>query len=274
MDFHEQHLAELNSAKQQETAASEAKYRAVANSSPQIVFVVSNRRGLTFCNSQWTTFSGQAEQEALYNGFLEYVHPDDVIKCKLPDIGEDGSTNVPTSIPTEHSRHNSQHSSSSDDSSETDGTVTSPGSTPEKMDMPQAKLSKLASTGILKVVKDADGRASYSTEVRLRNKDGEYRWHLVRILLEKALAEDSAEESWYGTATDINDHKLLEQTLKETMDAKTRFLSNMSHEIRTPLNGISGMVNFLQDSLLNAEQLELVNIINSSTASLQSTQAL
>ena len=58
------------------------------------------------------------------------------------------------------------------------------------------------------------------------------------------------------------------------MDAKTRFLSNMSHEIRTPLNGISGMVNFLQDSLLNAEQLELVNIINSSTASLQSTQAL
>ncbi|KAF2996490.1 hypothetical protein E8E13_005238 [Curvularia kusanoi] len=268
MDFHEQHLAELNSAKQQETAASEAKYRALANSSPQIVFVVSNRRGLTFCNSQWTTFSGQAEQEALFNGFLEYVHPDDVIKCKLPDIGEDGSTNVPTSVPTVHSRQNSQNSSSSDDSSETDGTVTSPGSTPEKMDMPQAKLSKLASTGILKVVKDADGRASYSTEVRLRNKDGEYRWHLVRILLEKALAEDSAEESWYGTATDINDHKLLEQTLKETMDAKTRFLSNMSHEIRTPLNGISGMVNFLQDSPLNAEQLEHVNIINSSTSSL------
>lgn len=268
MDFHEQHLAELNSARQQETAASEAKYRALANSSPQIVFVVSNRRGLTFCNSQWTTFSGQAEQDALVSGFLEYVHPDDVVKCKLPDIGEDGSTNVPTSIPPEHSRHSSHNSSSSDDSSETDNTVTSPGSTPEKMDMPQAKLSKLASTGILKVAKDADGRASYSTEVRLRSKDGEYRWYLVRILLEKALADDSAEESWYGTATDINDHKLLEQTLKETMDAKTRFLSNMSHEIRTPLNGISGMVNFLQDSPLNAEQLEHVNIINSSTSSL------
>ncbi|KAF1930315.1 uncharacterized protein M421DRAFT_3392 [Didymella exigua CBS 183.55] len=268
MDFHEQHLAELNSARQQETAASEAKYRALANSSPQIVFVVSNRRGLTFCNSQWTTFSGQGEKDALVNGFLEYVHPDDIIKCKLPDIGEDGSTNVPISVPPEHSRHNSQNSSSSDDSSETDRTVTSPGSMADKMDMPQAKLSKLASTGILKVAKDADGRASYSTEVRLRNKDGEYRWHLVRILLEKELAEDVAEESWYGTATDINDHKLLEQTLKETMDAKTRFLSNMSHEIRTPLNGISGMVNFLQDSPLNAEQLEHVNIINASTASL------
>jgi PAS domain S-box-containing protein len=267
MDFHEQHLAELNSAKQQETAASEAKYRALANSSPQVVFVVSNKRGLTFCNLQWITYSGQSETQALANGFLEHVHPDDVIKCKLPEVNEDGVTNVPTSMPADDGRHDSM--SSSDDSSETERTITSPGgSSPDRIDLPQAKLSKLASTGILRVTKDVNGRASYSTEVRLRNKDGDYRWHLVRILLEKALAEDSEEETWYGTATDINDHKLLEQTLKETMDSKSKFLSNMSHEIRTPLNGISGMVNFLLDSILNAEQLEHVNIIKSSTDSL------
>ncbi|CAN9449083.1 unnamed protein product [Alternaria alternata] len=266
MDFHEQHTAELNSARQQETAASEAKYRALANSSPQIVFVVSDRRGLTFCNSQWTAFSGQTEVQALGNGFLEHVHPDDVIKCKLPELDEDGVANVPTSMPADHGR---TESNSSDASSETERTITSPGgSTPDRMDMPQAKLSKLASTGILRVAKDAHGRASYSTEVRLRNKDGEYRWHLVRILLEKSLSEDGDEETWYGTATDINDHKLLEQTLKETMDAKSKFLSNMSHEIRTPLNGISGMVNFLLDSTLNSEQLEHVNIIKASTDSL------
>lgn len=267
MDFHDQHLAEINSAKQQETAASEEKYRALANSSPQIVFVVSNRRGLTFCNSQWITYSGQLETQALVSGFLEHVHPEDVIKCKLPDINENGATNVPTSLPADHGRKDS--SSSSDASSETERIVTSPlTSSPDRLDMPQAKLSKLASTGILRIAKDADGRSSYSTEVRLRNKDGDYRWHLVRILLEKSLAEDSNEETWYGTATDINDHKLLEQTLKETMDAKSKFLSNMSHEIRTPLNGISGMVNFLLDSTLNSEQLEHVNIIKSSTDSL------
>ncbi|PSN64306.1 hypothetical protein BS50DRAFT_453194, partial [Corynespora cassiicola Philippines] len=268
MDVHEQHIAELNSARQQETAASEAKYKALANSSPQVVFVVSNRRGLTFCNSQWIAYSGQSEALAHGTGFLEHVHPDDVIKCKLPEMSEDGlaATNVPTSLPSDHER---KGSSSSEDSSETEKTVTSPGSSySDRMDMPQAKLSKLASTGILRVTRDAYGRASYSTEVRLRNKTGEYRWHLVRILLEKSLAEDSSEETWYGTATDINDHKLLEQTLKETMDAKTRFLSNMSHEIRTPLNGISGMVNFLLDSPLNAEQLEHVNIIKASTDSL------
>lgn len=269
MDFHEQHLAELNAARQQETAASEAKYRALANSSPQVVFVVSNRRGLTFCNSQWETYSGQTEAQAHGNGFLEHVHPEDVIKCKLPEMNEDGSaaTNVPTSLPTQHARRDS--SPSEDSPSESGNTIASPSSSsPDRMDIPQAKLSKLASTGILRITKDAYGRASYSTEVRLRNKDGEYRWHLVRILLEKSLAEDSNEETWYGTATDINDHKLLEQTLKETMDAKTRFLSNMSHEIRTPLNGVSGMVNFLLDSPLNTEQLEHVNIIKASTDSL------
>jgi PAS domain S-box-containing protein len=269
MDFHDQHLAELNSARQQETAASEAKYRALANSSPQVVFVVSNRRGLTFCNSQWITYSGQTEAQAHVNGFLEHVHPDDVVKCKLPEMGEDGSmpTNVPTSMPPDHVRKDS--SSSSEASSETERGLGSPGGlSPDRMEMPQAKLSKLASTGILKVTKDAHGRPSYSTEVRLRSKEGEYRWHLVRVLLEKSLADDSEEETWYGTATDINDHKLLEQTLKETMDAKTRFLSNMSHEIRTPLNGISGMVNFLLDSPLISEQLEHVNIIKASTDSL------
>ncbi|KAF2203061.1 hypothetical protein GQ43DRAFT_288566 [Delitschia confertaspora ATCC 74209] len=269
MDIHDQQLAEANSARQQETAASEAKYRALANSSPQVVFVVSNRRGLTFCNSQWVTYSGQSEAQARGNGFLENVHPDDVIKCKLPEMNEDGSAplNVPTSLPPDHPP---PESLSSDDSSETERVVTSPGGSSPGMDMPQAKLSKLASTGILKVTKDADGRASYSTEVRLRNRDGEYRWHLVRVLMVKSLAsgEDEDEETWYGTATDINDHKLLEQTLKETMDAKSRFLSNMSHEIRTPLNGISGMVNFLLDSPLNTEQLEHVHIIKASTDSL------
>jgi len=136
------------------------------------------------------------------------------------------------------------------------------------MELPQAKLSKLAGEGILKVTKDADGRPSYSTEVRLRSKDGNYRWHLVRILLEDTvLSNDNEEETWYGTCTDINDHKLLEQTLKETMDAKSRFLSNMSHEIRTPLNGITGMVNFLLDSTLSR------NKWNMSTSSVTAPKA-
>jgi PAS domain S-box-containing protein len=269
MDIHEQHLAEINAARQQETAASEAKYRTLANSSPQIVFAVTRTRGVTFCNSQWTKYSGQTEAEATGLGFMDFVHPNDLSKCRLPSLNQDGSpiVDVPTSLPPE----SKDSKSGSEDSSDSTKTVTSPGSlSPEAIQMPQAKLYKLASTGILKVGRDQDGRPSYSTEVRLRSKEGDYRWHLVRVLLSEPVRKDgSEEETWYGTCTDINDHKLLEQTLKDTMDAKSRFLSNMSHEIRTPLNGITGMVNFLIDSNLSPEQMEHVNIIRNSTEGLR-----
>ena len=270
MDFHEQHIAEVNSARQHETAASEAKYRALANSSPQIVFAVSKVKGVIFCNTQWVHFSGQSEAHALGVGFMDHVHPDDLAKCRLPTFeeGTDIANNVPQSMPPDLLRNPSATSSSG--SSETEKGHSSPDSTPMGAQLPQRKLSELATTGILKASRDADGRPSYSTEVRLKSKDGEYRWHLVRVLLAEPLGQhDTDEETWYGTCTDINDHKMLERDLKETMDEKSRFLSNMSHEIRTPLNGITGMVNFLIDSSLTTEQLEHVNIIRSSTEGLR-----
>lgn len=272
MDFHEQHLAELNSARQQETAASEAKYRALANSSPQVVFTVNKTKGITFCNSHWLSYSGQTVIQALGLGFMEHVHPEDIVKCRLPAFDDDGDqpTNVPTTMPAEPKRTQSVslHSSSGGTPDTERGPTSPQHSSPTQL--PQAKLSQLASTGILKVSRDADGRPSYSTEVRLRSKDGEYRWHLVRIVLADSDAQfEGGEETWYGTCTDINDHKALERDLKETMDEKSRFLSNMSHEIRTPLNGITGMVNFLIDSSLSAEQMEHVNIIRASTEGLR-----
>ncbi|KAK4548918.1 hypothetical protein LTR36_008691 [Oleoguttula mirabilis] len=270
MDFHEQHLAELNAARQQETAASEAKYRALANSSPQIVFAVS-KNGVTFCNSQWLHFSGQTEAQALGVGFMNHVHPDDLAKCRLPTFDDESKqpTNVPTSMSTDSKRAYSTSDASSGSSETERGNGSE--SSPVAAQMPQRKLSGLTSTGILRVARDADGRPSYSTEVRLKSKDGGFRWHLVRVLLAEPLLQQSVneEETWYGTCTDINDHKTLERDLKATMDEKSRFLSNMSHEIRTPLNGITGMVNFLIDSSLTSEQMEHVNIIRASTEGLR-----
>ncbi len=268
MDIHDQHIAEMNLARQQETAASEAKYRNLANSSPQIVFAVNRDKGLTFCNTQWLYYSGQTEADALGLGFMNYVHPDDIGRCKLPDF--DGDDTKPTNVPTSNLPDPHLDRTVSEDSHVSSNTVTSESnSSSSTLQMPQAKLSELADTGILRASKDADGRPSYSTEVRLLSKEGQYRWHLVRVLLSEPGLRAEGEETWYGTCTDINDHKMLEQTLKETMDAKSRFLSNMSHEIRTPLNGITGMVNFLIDSNLSAEQMEHVNIIRASTEGLR-----
>jgi signal transduction histidine kinase/CheY-like chemotaxis protein/ligand-binding sensor domain-containing protein len=46
--------------------------------------------------------------------------------------------------------------------------------------------------------------------------------------------------------------------------AKSAFLATMSHEIRTPMNGVMGMASLLAGTSLNTEQVEYVNIINTS----------
>ncbi|CAG8517827.1 5440_t:CDS:10, partial [Ambispora leptoticha] len=119
---------------------------------------------------------------------------------------------------------------------------------------------------------DSHGEVRHQEEVRLMSSDGTFKWFLV-----KCISIESSEQGrkWFGTCTDINDHKLLEHKLKEAHDAaqkstesKTRFLSNMSHEIRTPLIGITGMINFMLDTPLTVEQLDYAHTIQQSADAL------
>lgn len=122
-------------------------------------------------------------------------------------------------------------------------------------------------------IKQNKAGISWQTEVRLLSSRDEYRWFLVKGVSVDEV--DTGDVRWFGTCTDINDHKLLEQKLKEAHDAaqrstesKTRFLSNMSHEIRTPLIGITGMLNFLLDTEMTSEQADYVHTIQQSAESL------
>ncbi|KAJ5489841.1 CheY-like superfamily [Penicillium expansum] len=245
LDIHEQHIAELEAIQEREKFAIDAKYRAFSNSIPQVVFEATENRGLIFVNEQWNLYTGQPLEEAHDLGFAKHVHPDDLEKC--------GELSL---------RSTSQNADQND-------------SGPYEF-MVGSALDELVKRGIASLQQDENGRVFYSTEIRLRSRGGDYRWHLVRVVRVKTSSFGSEEASWYGTCTDINDRKNLErelnkamQQLNHQMESKTKFFSNMSHEIRTPLNGILGTLPFILDTQLDSDQRRMLDTIQNSSTNLR-----
>ncbi|KAH1761929.1 hypothetical protein KXX56_001383 [Aspergillus fumigatus] len=262
LDIHEQHVAELKAAQERQRFAIDAKYRAFSNSIPQVVFEATEHRGLIFVNEQWHLYTGQKLEEALDFGFAKHVHPDDLEKCGSLSVYIADLQNKTTADST------GKDGCTGTEKAGTPGRQFSQGVTPA--------LAELVRLGIASVQKDENGRVFYSTEIRIRSKGGDYRWHLVRLVRVETSSFGSGEASWYGTCTDINDRKNLErelnkamQQLNNQMESKTKFFSNMSHEIRTPLNGILGTIPFILDTQLDTDQRRMLDTIQNSSTNLR-----
>jgi len=107
----------------------------------------------------------------------------------------------------------------------------------------------------------------YENVHRMRHRDG--RW--VYILDRGRIMEWDAEGRpvrFTGTHTDITPQKEAELEARRADQAKSIFLARMSHEIRTPLNGVLGVLQLLERTDLDAQQLEYLDVIRDSGESL------
>jgi len=114
-----------------------------------------------------------------------------------------------------------------------------------------------------------------SSELRLRCKDGSYKWVLSRARL-VSRTPDGRPWRFIGTTIDVSARKALEFQLEHARDvaehaneAKSMFVANMSHEIRTPLNGVIGVAGVLARTPLSAEQRDMVGLVQSSAKVLE-----
>ena len=151
---------------------------------------------------------------------------------------------------------------------------------PDEMEEFQTRFQKAAST-----------LTDLVMEMRFKNKDGDYIWHLN--IASPIKDEKGNLKMWIGVTTDISEQiktrnsnlsiyekhaaelkhekELAElATLKAEVAVKSKqqFLSNMSHEIRTPLNSILGFTNVLMKTKLDIKQKEFLQAIKTSSNSL------
>jgi PAS domain S-box-containing protein len=104
-------------------------------------------------------------------------------------------------------------------------------------------------------------------EFQLRGKraDGLYRWHLIRLMPIKN--EEGQMQLWVGTATDIQELRLLQQQ-------KDDFISIASHELKTPLTSLKASLQLLDRIKDNPTAAMLPKLIVQANKSLDKVNTL
>jgi PAS domain S-box-containing protein len=157
-DVTERKLAEKALRDESALRESEARFRALADATPQIVFTARPDGAIDYFNRKWYELTGTVPGEITEDTWLDILHPSDRVPIR------------------------------------------------------QAWID------------DIRAERPHESEARFWSAaDGAYRWHLARALPMRD--ESGAIVQWYGTGTDIDDHKRVEQALRKS-EASLQVLRN------------------------------------------------
>ena len=103
---------------------------------------------------------------------------------------------------------------------------------PEEIEKFQQGLAQAAANG-----------KPYESEMRFKDLDGNYRWHLN--IASPILDDNGQIIMWVGSTTDI-------QKIKEEEQRKNAFIGMVSHELKTPLTSLNAYLQMLQAKKKNS----------------------
>ncbi len=102
-------------------------------------------------------------------------------------------------------------------------------------------------------------------EIRERNKEGLYRWHLVRVRPIKD--KNGTVLLWVGTATDI-------QEIKQLQQQKDDFISIASHELKTPVTTLKASLQVMDMMKSNPKPDKFADMIGRANKSMNRVTSL
>jgi PAS domain S-box-containing protein len=102
-------------------------------------------------------------------------------------------------------------------------------------------------------------------QIRAKRSDGIYRWHLICVMPNKNA--DGKLVQWVGTATDIQELKLLQQH-------KDDFISIASHELKTPITSLKASLQLLDRMKDKPSPVMLPKLITQASKSLDKIYVL
>ncbi|MFL5814459.1 MAG: PAS domain-containing protein, partial [Bdellovibrionia bacterium] len=76
----------------------------------------------------------------------------------------------------------------------------------------------------------------FQVEMRMMRRDGSYHWFLSRAL--PIFNSEGDLVRWYGTLTNIDEHKRVEEVISRALKAREEMLAIVSHDLRNPLGSI------------------------------------